>query len=202
MIHRGREGAARQCHPLVSSCYSLKRMTVLALDVTTLRGYDVTTQWEATWLMMAFGNLFQTRYMSQWLARLWSMCDDLDICKTRLFRLQDWLLRSWEEVPWTKSSCQISSSSALHCIPVQSSNHSVPTNVGGDNPVANCEGRSGRTERNRKVDRGGWFCRVVAPYPHHPVDLFPRTQCRQISKLLPQNVGLKFVTPCNLLNKY
>jgi len=152
---------------------------LLTLDVTALRGYDVTTKWEATWLGV-FGNRFHTRCTSQWLARLWSMCDDLDICKTRLFRQQDWGRgkRSHGSKSSTfPSSCHISPSSALLCIPLQSSSH-CRHECQQCETLTNCKGRSGRTVRNRKEDRGGWSCSVVNPHSHHPCDLFPRTQCR------------------------
>ena len=133
------------------------------------------------------GGAFCARFpytLSQWLERLWSMCDDLDICNTRLFRLQDWLCwgrgkrSDGSNSSTSPSNCHISPSNALLCIPLQSTSHSVLTNVTSVKPVTNCEGRSGRTERDRKVDRGGWSCSVVTPYSQHPDDLFPRTQCR------------------------
>jgi hypothetical protein len=125
----------------------------------------------AVWshLVGAFGNRFQSRCMSQWLARLWSRCDDLDIFKTRLFRLQDWLYwgggkRSHGSNSSTSpSSCHISPSNALLCIHLQSSSHSVPTNFSSMKPLQTARvGQGGLKGIKKKTEVGN----PVASSPH------------------------------------
>ena len=181
---RVNEEEARPRHPLASSSSLVKPMTSAHTWTLTWVWRHYAMRKPPVWGGGHFVLDFHTRCMSQWLEWLWSMCDDLDICNTRLFRLQDWLCwgrgkrSDGSNSSTTPSNCHISPSNALLCIPLQSTSHSVLTNVSSVKPVTNCEGRSWRTERDRKVDRGGWSCSVVTPYSHHPDNLFPRNQCR------------------------